>query len=230
MLAHELPADVDWIHTHYLHTPASVARYAALIRGMGWSFSAHAKDIWTTPEWELREKLADAAWGVTCTRANLDYLRSLSRRAGKDPSRLSRAGFLALSAAAGAHGESAAAVHDRLGRPRGGEEGLCRPAARARACSATTATGASSMPAAGRSATRLKAAGGEARHRRPHHLARRAGPRLHLRTAEARRPLRAPLAPRPLRRPRRAAERADGGAGLCACRCSRPMSPAFRSW
>jgi glycosyltransferase involved in cell wall biosynthesis len=78
VLAHELPADVAWIHTHYLHTPASVARYAALIRGMRWSFSAHAKDIWTTPEWELRDKLADAAWGVTCTRANLDYLRSLS--------------------------------------------------------------------------------------------------------------------------------------------------------
>jgi glycosyltransferase involved in cell wall biosynthesis len=78
VLACELPDDVDWIHTHYLHTPASVARYAALIRGMGWSFSAHAKDIWTTPAWELKAKLADAAWGVTCTRANLDYLRSLT--------------------------------------------------------------------------------------------------------------------------------------------------------
>ena len=57
-------------------------------------------------------------------------------------------------------------------------------------------------------------AGGEARHRRSHHLARRAGPRLHLRAAEARRPLRAALAARPLRRPRRASERADGGAGV----------------
>lgn len=83
VLARELPADVDWIHTHYLHTPASVARYAALIRGLGWSFSAHAKDIWTTPEWELRGKLAEAAWGVTCTRANLDYLRSLCGEPGK---------------------------------------------------------------------------------------------------------------------------------------------------
>ena len=83
VLARELPPDIDWIHTHYLHTPASVARYAALIRGMSWSFSAHAKDIWTTPKWELREKLADAAWGVTCTRANLAYLRSLSNTPGK---------------------------------------------------------------------------------------------------------------------------------------------------
>jgi glycosyltransferase involved in cell wall biosynthesis len=78
VLAHELPDDVDWLYTHFLHTPASVTRYAALIRGMGWSFSAHAKDIWTTPRWELREKLAEAEWGVTCTRANLDYLNVLS--------------------------------------------------------------------------------------------------------------------------------------------------------
>jgi glycosyltransferase involved in cell wall biosynthesis len=87
VLAHELPADVDWLHTHFLHTPASVARYAALIRGLGWSFSAHAKDIWTTADWDLREKLPGsgegaAAWGVTCTRANLDHLRALSRDPG----------------------------------------------------------------------------------------------------------------------------------------------------
>lgn len=78
VLATELPADVSWIHTHYLHTPASVARYAATLLGRAWSFSAHAKDIWTSPEWELRGKLNDAAWGVTCTQANVDYLRSLS--------------------------------------------------------------------------------------------------------------------------------------------------------
>lgn len=76
-LARELPADVAHLHVHFLHTPASVARYAALLTGRGWSFSAHAKDIWTTPDWDLREKLTDAAWGVTCTRdglARLDHL------------------------------------------------------------------------------------------------------------------------------------------------------------
>jgi len=83
VLAHELPTDVDWLYSHFLHTPASVTRYAALIRGIGWSFSAHAKDIWTTPKWELREKLAEAEWGVTCTRANLDYLNALSPVPGK---------------------------------------------------------------------------------------------------------------------------------------------------
>ncbi|NBC34340.1 MAG: glycosyltransferase [Alphaproteobacteria bacterium] len=80
VLARELPADVGWLHCHYLHTPASVTRYAALIRGLGWSFSAHAKDIWTTPARELAEKMGSAGWGVTCTAGNLAYLRSLSPR------------------------------------------------------------------------------------------------------------------------------------------------------
>ncbi|WP_457590044.1 glycosyltransferase family 4 protein [Jiella marina] len=80
VLAAELPADVGWLHTHYLHTPASVARYAAAILGLGWSFSAHAKDIWTSEAWELSEKLDSASFGVTCTGTNLDYLRSLAKR------------------------------------------------------------------------------------------------------------------------------------------------------
>ena len=66
------------IHAHFLHTPASVARYASTMLGIGWSFSAHAKDVWTTPDWEKREKLADARFGVTCTRANLEHLTALA--------------------------------------------------------------------------------------------------------------------------------------------------------
>jgi glycosyltransferase involved in cell wall biosynthesis len=77
VLARELPGDVAHLHVHFLHTPGSVARYAARLTGRGWSFSAHAKDIWTTPDWELREKLADAAWGVTCTRDGLARLDAL---------------------------------------------------------------------------------------------------------------------------------------------------------
>ncbi|MGV7031058.1 glycosyltransferase [Methylobacterium symbioticum] len=81
VLARELPEAVTHIHVHFLHTPASVARYAAHLTGRAWSFSAHAKDIWTTPDWELREKLADAAWGVTCTRDGLARLEGLSTHA-----------------------------------------------------------------------------------------------------------------------------------------------------
>jgi glycosyltransferase involved in cell wall biosynthesis len=78
VLAAEVPADVVRLHAHFLHTPASVTRYAAMMRGLPWSGSAHAKDIWTSPQWELREKLASCDWQVTCTATNRDYLATLA--------------------------------------------------------------------------------------------------------------------------------------------------------
>jgi len=78
VLAAELPQDVTRLHAHFLHTPASVARYTALLRGLPWSGSAHAKDIWTTPEWEKREKLESCEWLVTCTAVNRDHLAALA--------------------------------------------------------------------------------------------------------------------------------------------------------
>ncbi|MET4805715.1 glycosyltransferase family 4 protein [Limibacillus sp. MBR-115] len=84
ILAAEMAPETTRIYAHFLHTPASVARYAALIRALPWSCSAHAKDIWTTPDWEKREKLADLDWLVTCTGSGRDHLRSLAG----DPSRV----------------------------------------------------------------------------------------------------------------------------------------------
>lgn len=78
VLAAETGRDVVHFHAHFLHTPASVARYASLITGLSWSCSAHAKDIWTSPQWEKVEKLADCAWAVTCTAANRDHLAGLA--------------------------------------------------------------------------------------------------------------------------------------------------------
>ncbi len=78
VLAAELPDDVGHIYAHFLHTPASVARYAAILRDLPWSASAHAKDIWTTPDWEKREKIAAARWIVTCTSAGASHLGALA--------------------------------------------------------------------------------------------------------------------------------------------------------
>ncbi len=82
VLARELDPAVSHIHVHYLHTPASVVRYAAHLTGRTWSASAHAKDIWTTPDWELAEKLDDPrlSFAVTCTRVGAAKLRSVSAR------------------------------------------------------------------------------------------------------------------------------------------------------
>jgi glycosyltransferase involved in cell wall biosynthesis len=78
VLASELPEDVGRLHAHFLHTPASVVRYAAGLRELPWTGSAHAKDIWTTPEWELREKLGSCEWLVTCTATNCAHLSALA--------------------------------------------------------------------------------------------------------------------------------------------------------
>jgi glycosyltransferase involved in cell wall biosynthesis len=78
VLAAELPADIGAIYAHYAHTPASVARYAAVMTGKRWCLSAHAKDIWTTPAWELREKLRACVWATTCTAGHAGHLRALA--------------------------------------------------------------------------------------------------------------------------------------------------------
>ncbi len=83
VLASELPGGITQLYAHFLHTPASVTRYAALMTGLPWSASAHAKDIWTTPEWEKREKLAELAWLVTCTEVGRDHLAGLAPQPDK---------------------------------------------------------------------------------------------------------------------------------------------------
>jgi glycosyltransferase involved in cell wall biosynthesis len=85
VLAAELDADVIHLHAHFLHTPASVARYASMLLDLPWSCSAHARDIWTTPDWEKREKLDSCRWAVTCTAANHRHLVALA----PDPARVS---------------------------------------------------------------------------------------------------------------------------------------------
>jgi len=77
VLACDLRPDTGMIYAHFLHTPASVARYAAKIRDLPFAVSAHAKDIWTTPDWEKAEKIHDAVWLTTCTAYGADHLREL---------------------------------------------------------------------------------------------------------------------------------------------------------
>ena len=128
-MARELPDEVAHLHVHYLHTPASVVRYAALLTGRTWTFSAHAKDIWTTPAWEKREKMADALWGVTCTRGGAEHLAELAPSRdhvtllyhGLDLDALSARS--AEPAAARRFGSCRSAAH-RLGRTRRRQEGL----------------------------------------------------------------------------------------------------------
>lgn len=88
VLASEMPDAVLGLYAHFLHTPSSVARYTAIMRGLPWSFSAHAKDIWTSPDWEISEKLSSAhhgaAFGATCTGFGAQHLQQMA----DDPARI----------------------------------------------------------------------------------------------------------------------------------------------
>lgn len=84
VLASEASPDLNFVYAHFMHTPSSVALYASMMRGVEWGFSAHAKDIWKSPDWEKRDKLERASFGVTCTRLGAEHLRSLSA----DPAKL----------------------------------------------------------------------------------------------------------------------------------------------
>lgn len=83
VLARELDPLIRHIHVHFLHTPGSVVRYAALLSRRTFSFSAHAKDIWTIPDWERAEKIDAARWGVACTRDGVGELRRIAGKAGE---------------------------------------------------------------------------------------------------------------------------------------------------
>jgi glycosyltransferase involved in cell wall biosynthesis len=66
------------LHAHFAHSPTSVALYAAALSGLPFSFTAHAKDIYTTDPEQLREKIARARFVVTCTEYNRRHLCGLA--------------------------------------------------------------------------------------------------------------------------------------------------------
>ena len=218
--------------SHYLHTPASVVRYAALLTGRTWTFSAHAKDIWTTPDWEKREKLAEALWGVTCTAQGAQHLQAL----GPAPDQvtlvyhgldLSRFPAPPRNAPDARRLRSGRSRPHRLGRARGGEEGLRRPAAGARRPARRICTGASPMWAAAIFSSSLKAQAQKSGHRRSRGVPRREGAARHHRAAARGGSLRAALEEGRVRRPGRVAERADGSGEPEARHRGDAISPAF---
>ncbi len=67
------------LHGHFAHSPTSVTMFAALLSGRTFSFTAHAKDIYTSNPEQLREKIKMARFVVTCTDYNRRYLEQLSQ-------------------------------------------------------------------------------------------------------------------------------------------------------
>jgi len=68
---------VRHFHAHFAHSPTSVALFASKLCGLPFSFTAHAKDIYTSDIRQLQEKIARANFVVTCTEYNRRFLREL---------------------------------------------------------------------------------------------------------------------------------------------------------
>ena len=79
-LAHRfLPASgVTHLHAHFAHSPTSVAMFTSQLTGLPFSFTAHAKDIYTSDPRQLREKIELSRFVVTCTEYNRRHLLEIS--------------------------------------------------------------------------------------------------------------------------------------------------------
>ena len=66
------------IHAHFADFPATIARRAAKIAKIGFSISAHAKDIYLADPVKLRRNLIKARFVTTCTSYNAEHLRKLA--------------------------------------------------------------------------------------------------------------------------------------------------------
>lgn len=66
------------LHAFYANRPLELARVAADMRGLSYSFAAHAKDLYTTPPRRLRRGLARARFAVTCHEDGARHLRELA--------------------------------------------------------------------------------------------------------------------------------------------------------
>ncbi len=79
----EASGDVVRLHAHFAHGTTTVTWLASTITGLPFSFTGHAKDVYTeelNPAGLLRRKMDAASFVVTCTEANRTHLTSLGSR------------------------------------------------------------------------------------------------------------------------------------------------------
>ncbi|MEW6673240.1 MAG: glycosyltransferase family 4 protein [Thermodesulfobacteriota bacterium] len=83
-LAHQLlpQSGVAHLHAHFAHSPTSVAMFASQLADLPFSFTAHAKDIYTSDSEQLREKVERAEFVVTCTEYNKRFLLETAHGGG----------------------------------------------------------------------------------------------------------------------------------------------------
>ncbi len=70
--------DIVHLHGHFAHSPTSVTLFASLLSNIPFSFTAHAKDIYTTAKDKLKRKIDGARFVTTCTAHNEEYLKNVA--------------------------------------------------------------------------------------------------------------------------------------------------------
>jgi len=79
LAARVLPGSgVTHLHAHFAHSPTSVAVFTSALTGLPFSFTAHAKDIYTQEKASLAKKIRKARFVATCTGYNKTYLDALN--------------------------------------------------------------------------------------------------------------------------------------------------------
>lgn len=79
LVHHAKDLNMAHLHAHFAHSPTSVAMFASEICAIPFSFTAHAKDIYTSDATQLAEKIDKARFVVTCTKFNKSYLEKFVR-------------------------------------------------------------------------------------------------------------------------------------------------------
>lgn len=67
---------IDHLHAHFAHDPTLIAHLVQRLTGIGFTFTAHARDIYQIPKTVLGERIRAAGAVVTCCATNIDYLKA----------------------------------------------------------------------------------------------------------------------------------------------------------
>ena len=77
-LAHELREDgIEHVHAHFAHSATEITMLASMLTGIPFSFTGHARDIYTAQRADIKAKIAAASFAVTCTGANQAFLQDI---------------------------------------------------------------------------------------------------------------------------------------------------------
>lgn len=68
---------IQHLHSHFVHAPTEMAFYLSRITGLTYSISAHAKDIYTSTESEIRERVSASQFLMTCTKFNHQKIQEI---------------------------------------------------------------------------------------------------------------------------------------------------------